>query len=90
MSCVGNLTVRYAGGKPASFASVDVFQVNRVLWWEVDSWVTSKTCDVYGRASFTLVKGRKYHFIFKASGKRGDLWRVLDYCPFYVTASFPS
>lgn len=90
MSCVANLTVRYANGQPASFASVAVNRVNRIFWGEFDTWVASRTCDVYGRVSFTLVRGGKYHFTFRVPGKRGDLWKVLDTCPWYVGATFPT
>jgi len=90
MSCVANITVRYANGQPASFASVSVYEVIRIWLIELDFWVTSKTCDVNGRVSFSLLRGRKYHFVFRAGAKKGDIIKVLDTCPWYVGATFPS
>jgi len=88
VSCVVNLVVQYAGGQPASFASVVVNRVNRVFWGEFETWVTSKTCDVNGKVSFTLVKGAKYHFIYSVKDKRGDFWQTLTTCPTWISAAF--
>jgi len=88
-ACYVHITVKYADGRPASFASVDVYEVRRFLWWEYDAWVASKTADFYGRVWFYLTKGRKYHFRFRAVDKRGDVWRTIDYCPFYMATWFP-
>jgi len=87
--CLVNLSVRLPSGQPASFASVAVYQVNRVLWWEIDSYVAAKTADYYGNVSFGLVQGRKYHFVFRHVARRGDLWRTIEYCPYRIYATFP-
>jgi len=87
--CQANLNIRLPNGQPASFASVTVYEVRRFLWWEYDSWVSSKTANVYGSVSFDLVQGRKYHFVFKHVSRKGDLWRIMDYCPTQINTSFP-
>jgi len=87
--CLVNLNVRLPSGQPASFVSVTVYQVNRVLWWEVDSYAAAKTADYNGNVSFNLVQGRKYHFVFKHVNRRADLWRTIDYCPYQIYATFP-
>jgi len=84
--CPIYLTVRYKDGSPAAFASVDVFEV--VWFW--DKHVASKTADMNGRVSFDLTKGKKYRFVFRAKGKRGDDWRTMDYCPIYRGVQFPT
>lgn len=88
MSCVVRITVHLPDGKPASFAKVAAFEVVKVLWWEIDRWVVSTTANFNGIASFTLARGKKYHFIFKSGSRKGDVWRTLDTCPYYFGATF--
>jgi len=78
-------------GNPASYATMTVYEVARVLWWEVDKWVASRTADFNGEVEIDLVYGRKYHFVFKhpSARSRGDVWRRLDYCPIYMGVQFP-
>jgi len=68
---------------------VEVFEVVRVMWWETDRFVTSKGTGVTGIVSFDLDKGKKYHFVFSAPGKKAHYWRTLDYCPIYMGMKYP-
>jgi len=68
---------------------VTIYEVARVLWWEVDRWVASRTADFNGNVSIDLVYGRKYHFVFRHVTRRADFWRIIDYCPYYAGMWFP-
>ena len=87
--CPIQITVRYADGKPAAFASVTAFEVSRVLWWEVDKYAAATVANFEGIVKFDLTKGRKYHFVFRAGTKKGDVWKELTYCNVQMSASFP-
>jgi len=87
--CLVHYRVLLPDGSPASFATMTVYEVVRVLWWEVDRWVASRTADFNGNVSIDLTYNKKYHFVFRHVTRRADLWRTLTYCPYYAGAQFP-
>lgn len=78
--CPISITVRYADGKPAPYASVMVYEVVPVLWWSYDKFVAARTANFQGQVRFDLTKGKKYHFVYRSPGKKGDDIVTMDYC----------
>jgi len=87
--CLIKLSVHQKNGDPASFAVVDVFQVNKFLWWEYDSWVTMRVTDYYGKVNLDLTKGRKYHLRIRWQGKERNEKIKLTICPWPMDVYMP-
>ena len=88
-TCLHYVQIFYADRRPASFASVTVYEVRRFWFWEYDAWVASRTADFYGRVSLNLTKNRKYHYVCRVPGKRANFWTTLTVCPQHTYAYFP-
>jgi len=88
--CLVNIEVDYYNGAPASFASIDVWEVKGFLWWTVEVWVGSRTAGFDGKASITLVKDRNYHVRARAGGKQRDVYRRTTSCPYYIGIVLPA
>lgn len=89
MSCATTIEVDYYNGSPASFASIDVWEVRGFLWWTNEIWVGSRTAGFDGKTTITLVKDKTYHVRARAGGKQRDVYRRTYYCPYHLGLYLP-
>jgi len=86
--CPLNVNIKFPTGAPAAYATVDLFRVDRFLWWEHDVSIRRSMTDALGNVAFEIIPNTKYHVRATSGIKRGDFWTTPSYCNYWVYATF--